>query len=114
MKKSPNNKPEDGQIFDALKRLIARIEDATIDIGSIKTDLKFVNLRLTRVEHNTDITKVDVEKIKGEMVEMKKDIREVKRNTEGLIETTGHILREAVTHDEYNALSQRVSALEQS
>jgi chromosome segregation ATPase len=128
MKKIIKQKPQNEQVLDVLKRLATRIEEATVDISSIKTDLKFVNLRFARVEHNTDIMKVDIEKMrqeiggiknemgemKTEMTTMKKDIKEIKKDTEGLVETTAHILKEAVTHDEHNDLSQRVSALEQS
>ena len=121
MKKATKQKPQDEQSIDILKRLSKRMEEATIDIHSMKRDLKFVNLSLGQVERNTEVMKVDIERLKNEVGEMKidmgtmkKDIKEVKKNTEGLIETTGHILKEAVTHDEHNDLSQRVSALEQS
>ena len=108
MKKKPaKQKLQENQILNALDKITSRLEEATVDINDIKNDFKFVNLRLIKVEHNTEITKVDVEK-------MKKDLKVVKKNTEGLIETTGHILREAVTNDQHNALSQRVTALEQS
>lgn len=114
-------KPKNEQSADILERIARRIEEATVDISDIKRDIKFTDIRLGNVEHNTKLMKVDMEKIKDEMGEMKtdmgtmkKDIKEIKRNTEGLIEATAHILKEAVTQDEYNALSQRVAVLEQS
>lgn len=121
MKKIIKQQPQDEQSLDILKRVAKRVEEATVDIHEMKRDLKFVNLRLGQVERNTELMKVDMEKmraeigeIKTDMTRVKKDIKEIKRNTEGLIETTAHILKEAVTHDEHNALSQRVFALEQS
>ena len=114
-------KPKEEQTIDILKRVAKRVEEATVDISSIKTDLKFVNLRLGGVELNTDLMKVDIENMKNDMGDMKseisamnKDIKEIKQDTESLIGTTSHILKEAVTHDEHKALSQRVTALEQS
>ncbi len=121
MKKTIKQKPQDEQSIDILKRVAKRVEEATVDISDMKSDLKMVNLRLGGVEHNTEMMKVDMEKMRGDIEEvqgdistMKKDIKEIKRDTEGLIETTTHILKEAVTHDEHKALSHRVTALEQS
>lgn len=64
MKKNIKKTPQDEQVIEMLKKLTSRVEDATIDISSIKSDLKFVNLRLNGVEHNTEIMKVDIEKMK--------------------------------------------------
>lgn len=128
MKKIVKQKPQDEQSISILKNVAKRVEDATIDIHSIKRDLKFVNLSLGQVERNTEVMKIDIERLKNEMGEMKLDIgglktdisimkkgiKEIKRDTEGLIETTAHILKNAITLDEHNDLSQRVSALEQS
>lgn len=126
--KKVKQSPKDEQYIDILKRVAKRVEEATVDIHSMKRDLKFVNLSLGQVERNTEVMKVDIERLKNEMGDvradigglktdiatMKKGIKEIKKDTEGLIETTGHILKEAVTHDEHKALSQRVTALEQS
>lgn len=105
--KKIQQKPKDEQTISILKRVAKRVEEATIDISDMKSDLKMVNLRLSGVEHNTEIMKVDIEK-------MRTVLDEVKRSTDDLIDTTAEILEKAVTHDEHNALSQRVTALEQS
>jgi len=121
MKKIVKQKPQDGQATDILERVAKRIEDATIDINDMKSDLKMVSLRLSGVEHNTKMIKVDVEKMKDEMgeikiymVAVKKDIKDIKRNTDDLTETAAEILKKATTQEEVNELSQRVTALEQS
>ena len=121
MKKITKQKPQEEQSIDILKRVAKRVEEATIDISDMKSDLKMVNIRLNIVEHNTKVMKIDMEKMndhmdamKTDIATMKKGIKEIKKDTEGLVETTSHILKEAVTHDEHNALSHRVSALEQS
>lgn len=87
--KKDKQKLQDSQVLDVLKRLTKRIEEATVDISSIKNDVKFVKLRLSGVEHNTELMKVDMEKMRGEigeikidMTSVKKDIREIKRNTD--------------------------------
>ena len=64
MKKTIKQKPQDEQPTDILKRIAKRGEETTIDISNMKSDLKMVSLRLSGVEHNTEIMKVDVEKIK--------------------------------------------------
>src|SRR3989344_4163884 len=64
MKKTIKQKPQDEQPTDILKRIAKRVEETTIDISNMKSDLKMVSLRLSGVEHNTEIMKVDVEKIK--------------------------------------------------
>ena len=135
MKKTYKQKLQEEQSVDILKRVAKRVEETTIDISDMKSDLKMVNLRLSGVEHNTEMMKVDMEKMRGDIVDlrgglkevrgeiegvrgelatMKKGIKEIKRDTEGLIVTTTHILKKGVTLDEHNTLSQRVSALEQS
>lgn len=69
MKKITRQKPQDEQSIDILKRVARRVEDATIDIGEMKRSLRFVNLRLSAVESNTGIMKVDIEKMREEMSE---------------------------------------------
>lgn len=112
-------KIKDDQSIDILKKVAKRVEEATVDIHEMKRDLKLVNLRLGQVEDNTEIMKVDMEKmgeeigiIKTDISTMKKGIKEIKKDTEGLIETSAHILKQAVTLDKHNALSQRVTTLE--
>ena len=72
------------QSIDILKRVAKRVEEATVDISSIKTDIKFVKFRLTGVEHNTEIMKVDIEKLKDEMGEVKTDMAGLKTDVTGL------------------------------
>ena len=128
MKKIAKQKPQEEKSIDILKRLAKRIEEATVDIHSIKFYVKAMKLDMMSIESDTSIMKVDIERLKNEIGEVKVDIgglktdiattkkgiKEIKRDTEGIIETTTHILKEAVTHDEHSALSQRVTALEQS
>jgi len=112
--KKIQQEPQDKRSIDILKGVAKRVEEATVDIYSIKYDVKAMKLDMGFMQSDFAIMKVDMEKMRVEIGGMKKDIKEVKKNTEGLIETTAHILKEAVTHDERNDLSQRVSALEQS
>lgn len=105
--KKVQQKLKDDQTINILKGVAKRVEEATIDISDMKSDLKMVSLRLSNVEHNTKMMKVDIEK-------MRAVLDEVKRSTDDLINTTAEILEKVVTHDEHNALSQRVATLEQS
>ena len=100
-------KPKEEQTIDILKRVAKRVEEATIDISDMKSDLKMVSLRLSNVEHNTKIMKTDIEK-------MRTVLDEVKRSTDDLIETTAEILKKAGTQEEVSDLSQRVATLEQT
>lgn len=83
MKKNIKKTPQDEQVIEMLKKLTSRVEDATIDISSIKSDLKFVNLRLSGVEHNTDLMKVDMESIKNDMEGLKADAGGLRSKIEG-------------------------------
>lgn len=119
MKKEPS-KPEDNKVLDILKLLTKRVEEATVDIHEMKSDLKFVNLRLHNVETSVGIVKVDmqnmrtnIQNMKVDIGTMKTDIRYVKRNTDDLIETTSEILAKMVTQEELKSLSERVISLEQ-
>ncbi len=105
-------KPQEEKSIDILKRIAKRVEESTIDIHSIKSDLKRVFIRLTKVEHNTEITKVDVENLKLDMKEVKKDIKEVNREINDLIQTNTEVLAKMVTQKELQFLSQRVDAIE--
>ncbi len=60
-------KIKEQQSLDILKKVAKRVEETTVDISSMKSDLKMVSLRLSGVEHNTEIMKVDVENLKGEI-----------------------------------------------
>ena len=121
MRKIAPRKPQEEKVIDILKRLAKRMEEATVDIHSIKFGVKRMKLDMSNIESDSAIMKVDIEKmrdemgeIKGDVTTIKKDVKEIKRDVEGLIETTGFILKKAVTQDEHNALSQRVASLEQS
>lgn len=107
MKKITKQKPQEEQSIDILKRLAKRVEEATVDIHDMRFDLKSIKLRLSQVESNTEIMKVDVEK-------MRTVLEGVSRSTDDLMEMTAEILKKAITLDEHNALSQRVRILEQS
>ena len=67
MKKIIKQKPQDEQVLDVLKRLIKRIEEATVDIHSIKFDVKASKLDVGYIESDLSIMKVDVEKIREEL-----------------------------------------------
>lgn len=74
MKKIQTKTKNNENISDVIKRLVKRIEDATVDIHEMKSDFKFVRLRLGNVEHNTEITKVDMEKLKEKMGDLSNDM----------------------------------------
>ena len=121
MKKIIKQKPQEEKSVDILKRVAKRVEEATVDISSMKHDLKFMNARLGIVEHNTEVMKVDMERmrndvgeVKNKITTIKQDVKDIKRDVEGLTETTGFILKKAVTQEEHKALAQRITALEQS
>lgn len=118
MKKEQKN-PKEENIMQILKRLVKRVEEATVDIHEMKNDLKFVKLRLGSVEDSTKIMKVDMEKmrediseIKGETNEIKTDVKKVWREVEDLSHTSEEILIKMVVQKEFKDLSQRVAALE--
>ena len=74
MKKIVKQKPQEEQSVDILKRVAKRVEEVTVDISSMKSDLKFMNLRLGNVEHNTGIMKVDIEKLKSDLANTENNI----------------------------------------
>ena len=77
--KKVQQKPTDKQILDVLKKLTSRVEDATVDIHSIKFDVKAMKLDMMRLESNSSIMKVDIERIREEIEEL--EIRLGKRIT---------------------------------
>jgi hypothetical protein len=62
--------PRDEKTIDILKRVAKRVEEATVDIRSIKFDVKTMKFDIMRVESNSAITKVDVEKLREELGEL--------------------------------------------
>lgn len=68
-------KIKEEQSIDILKRVAKRVEEATIDIGNMKSDLKMVSLRLSGVKHNTEIMKIDMESLRGEMGSLKGEMK---------------------------------------
>lgn len=96
---------ENEKLTDILKRLTKRMEEATVDVHEMKSDLKFVKLGLDAVDANTNIMKVDIEKMRDVLEKVKKD-------TDSLIDTTSEMLANMATQKEFNGLSRRVAALE--
>lgn len=80
-------------MIDILKSVAIRLEEAVIDINEMKSDLKFINLKLQSVEKNTE--------------EMKQDIND-------LIETSAEILSNMVGQKEFNIISEKVIKLEKA
>ncbi len=131
-------KPKDEKVINILNRLIKRVEEATVDIHSIKSDLKLVSLKLYSVETSVGIIKVDMERMKADIEGikkdvqgvkadtkglrtdvdimrtdiggMKKDIKDIKREVHDLTLTTAEILANMVTQEEYKSLSKRASS----
>ena len=64
IKQKPQPKSQTEEILGILKILVSRMEDATIDIHSMKSDLAFINSKLGIVEHNIKLMKVDIEDMK--------------------------------------------------
>lgn len=73
MKKS-SGKTKENEQADILKKILKRTEDAAVDIHEMKSDYKHVNLRLNIVEHSTQVTKADTEKMREEMGKLRNDI----------------------------------------
>lgn len=92
MKKTIKQKPQDEQSIDILKRVAKRVEEATVDISDIKSDLKMVNLRLSGVEHNTQLMKVDIENMKGDMGELGNKIDGVENRLNRRIEHVADLI----------------------
>lgn len=118
MKIAKNNAQEEN-VMQILKKIAKRVEENTVDVHSMKTDLKLVKLQLGGVEHNTEIMKVDIEKMKEDVGELKVEIKEIKidvkkiwREVTDLTGQNEQILLKMVTQKEFGALSGRVSALE--
>jgi len=57
-------KSTDEEIIDYLKRILKRVEEATIDISNMKTDLKMLKFNLMRIEHDSELMKADVERMR--------------------------------------------------
>ena len=64
MKKFIKQKPQEEKSVDILKRVAKRVEEATVDIHSIKYDIKALKLDMGFMQSDFAIMKVDVEKIK--------------------------------------------------
>lgn len=67
MKKPIEQKPQDEQVLDVLKRLTKRIEETTVDIHSIKFDVKAMKLDVGFMQSDFAIMKVDMEKMREEL-----------------------------------------------
>ena len=67
MKKIIKQKPQEEQSIDILKRVAKRVEEATVDIHSIKYDIKTMKLDMGFMQSDFAIMKVDVEKIREEL-----------------------------------------------
>lgn len=63
-------KPQDSQVLEVLKRLTKRIEEATVDIHSIKFDVKATKLDVGFMQSDFAIMKVDVEETREELKEV--------------------------------------------
>lgn len=74
MKKIVKQKPQDEQVLDVLKKLTKRIEEATVDIHSIKFDVKATKLDVGFMQSDFAIMKVDVEKIKEQIEQAKEGL----------------------------------------
>lgn len=77
MKKIIKQKPQKEQSIDILKRVAKRVEEATIDIHSIKYDIKAMKLDMGFMQSDFAIMKVDVEKMKSDVAETKNQLEEV-------------------------------------
>lgn len=110
--KKIKSSPKTEESIDILKKLAKRVEEAVIDIHETKRDLKFMKLKLISVEHNTQIMKVDVEKMNAYVDELGKEMKTIGKETTGIIDLTAEILEKMVTQQEFKNISHRVDRLE--
>lgn len=69
-------KPNDLQLTSVFKQLAKRVEEATVDIHSIKFDVKTMKLDMKSIKSDSAIMKVDIEKMRGESKIYKDEILE--------------------------------------
>lgn len=105
--KSLQNADKNDEILKILKRLTIRIEDATVDIHSLKSDVKMMNLRLGSVEKSTKLMQIDIENIKEKIIIMGKKVNEI-------VKTQSEIVENMVTQKEFSHHNSRISSLEQT
>lgn len=110
--KPPHKKDNNDEILKILKRVSARVEDATIDIHSLKIDVKDVKLRMNALEKNTDLIRVDVENLKEDVREVKSDVKNVKKEIHSIIENQTEIFSKMVTQKEFSEHTARISSIE--
>lgn len=60
-------KIKDEQFIDILKRVAKRVEEATVDIHSMKIDQKLMKFDIMGLKSDSAIMKVDVEKIREQL-----------------------------------------------
>lgn len=67
-------KPNYSYLANILKQLIKRVEEATVDIHSIKFDVKTMKLDMKSIKSDSAIMKVDIEKMRDESKTYKDEI----------------------------------------
>jgi len=92
MKKIVKQKPQDELVLEVLKKLTKRIEEATVDIHSIKFDVKETKLDVGFMQSDFAIMKVDIEKLKSDMTGMETNLGDKLVGLESrLNERIGHV-----------------------
>ncbi|MBF8250164.1 MAG: hypothetical protein HW400_765 [Candidatus Levybacteria bacterium] len=78
-------KIKDEQFIDILKKVAKRVEEATVDIHSIKFDIKAMKLDMGFMQSDIAIMKVDMEKTREELQTVKVELGKRITNVADLI-----------------------------
>lgn len=126
---TPKKKSDSSEtVTPILKRLVKRIEDATVDIHTIKIDIKETKVRLGDVEENTKLLRGDIagmksdiaelktdgEKISADIGEIKTEMKRMGTEVHDLTIIAEAVVTKMVTQEELVAVSDRVTSLERA
>lgn len=110
--KKTNDASKDIHLVSVLKTLTKRIEEATVDIHEMKSDLKIVNLRLDSIESDLGIVKSEMVSITSDIKTIKVDMKNMRGDIDDLINLNEEMLSKMVTQEELDKISRRVTVLE--
>ena len=105
-------KAQEETATNILKQLAKRMEDATVDIHSIKGNVAGMYLVLDTVKMDVKLIKSDVEKLRDENHEIKEELKETESRLDKRIEHVADLITVELGGKLYNH-EKRIAKLEQ-
>jgi chromosome segregation ATPase len=107
------DKKLDGKLGEKLEPIENRLKHVEERVEEVRVDTSTLNFKATSIKVSQDVVDKNMGIMKVDITDLKRDVKEMRKEGKGTFEIVKEILGIAVTREEHQKLEKRIAALEQ-